>query len=80
MPTLEIDCVEFCKALADETRQGILKQRCPSPNPALTHVPLVGRADDVRNVTVHDVELAVTNALARDAPPPPGSRSHAVSR
>ena len=25
MPALEIDCVEFCKALADETRQGILK-------------------------------------------------------
>lgn len=25
MPTIEIDCVEFCKALADETRQGILK-------------------------------------------------------
>jgi ArsR family transcriptional regulator len=24
MPTREIDCVEFCKALADETRQGIL--------------------------------------------------------
>lgn len=25
MPTIEIDCVEFCRALADETRQGILK-------------------------------------------------------
>ena len=25
MPTIEIDCVEFCKALADETRQGILQ-------------------------------------------------------
>lgn len=25
MPAIEIDCVEFCKALADETRQGILK-------------------------------------------------------
>jgi DNA-binding transcriptional ArsR family regulator len=25
MPTREIDCVEFCKALADETRQGILQ-------------------------------------------------------
>lgn len=25
MPTREIDCVEFCKALADATRQGILQ-------------------------------------------------------
>lgn len=25
MPSREIDCVEFCKALADETRQGILQ-------------------------------------------------------
>lgn len=25
MPAIEIDCVTFCKALADETRQGILK-------------------------------------------------------
>ncbi|MEA3336492.1 MAG: metalloregulator ArsR/SmtB family transcription factor [Chloroflexota bacterium] len=25
MPAIEIDCVEFCKALADETRQGILQ-------------------------------------------------------
>ena len=25
MPAIEIDCVEFCKALGDETRQGILK-------------------------------------------------------
>jgi ArsR family transcriptional regulator len=24
-PTLEIDCVDFCKALADETRQAILQ-------------------------------------------------------
>ena len=24
-PTIEIDCVAFCKALADETRQGILR-------------------------------------------------------
>ena len=39
-------------SLWSDPRQGILKQRCPSPNPALTHVPLVGRADDVRNVSV----------------------------
>lgn len=25
MPVIEIDCVEFCKALADDTRQGILR-------------------------------------------------------
>jgi ArsR family transcriptional regulator len=25
VPTRDIDCVEFCKALADETRQGILQ-------------------------------------------------------
>jgi len=24
-PTIEIDCVDFCKALADETRQAILQ-------------------------------------------------------
>jgi len=67
-------------SLWSDPRQGILKQGCPSPNPALRHVPLVGRGDDVRNVSVDDVERTVVAALARSAPPPREARSRAASR
>jgi ADP-heptose:LPS heptosyltransferase len=52
-------------SLWSDPRQGILKQRCPSPNPNLRHAPLVGRDEDVRNLTVDDVAAAVDAAVAR---------------
>ncbi len=54
-------------SLWSDPRQGVLKQDCPSPNPELRHLALAGRDDDVRNLSVDDVEVAVTAALARCA-------------
>jgi hypothetical protein len=54
-------------SLWSDPRQGVLKQGCPSPNPRLRHVPLEGRDEDVRNLSVDDVGAAVTAALARSA-------------
>jgi len=34
---------------------GILKQNVPSPNPELTHIPLIGKDKDIRNVRPEDV-------------------------
>jgi hypothetical protein len=51
-------------SLWSDPRQGILKQGCPSPNPALAHVPLLGRDEDVRNITVAAVADAVRGSLA----------------
>jgi len=66
-------------SLWSDPRQGILKQGCASPNPRLTHVPLVGRGDDVRNLTCDDVERALAAALARCAPPARADRADAVA-
>ncbi|MCC7326972.1 MAG: hypothetical protein IT521_09245 [Burkholderiales bacterium] len=52
-------------SLWSDPRQGILKQSCASPNPRLRHTPLVGRHDDVRNLSVTAVASAVEAALAR---------------
>lgn len=52
-------------SLWSDPRQGILLQQCPSPNPRLRHVPIVGRAEDVRNITVDEVERAIRPALLR---------------
>jgi hypothetical protein len=57
-------------SLWSDPRQGILKQGCPSPNPQLVHRPLVGRGEDVRNITVDDVWSALLPALAADAHAP----------
>jgi len=51
-------------SLWSDPRQGILKQGCASPNPALHHHALVGADDDVRKLRVADVEAAVAAALA----------------
>lgn len=56
-------------SLWSDPRQGILKQGCPSPNPRLSHTPLVGRDEDVRNITVDAVADAVTAAVARARTP-----------
>ncbi len=52
-------------SLWSDPRQGILKQGCPSPNPRLTHTSLIGRDEDVRNITVDAVAEAVTVVLDR---------------
>ncbi len=51
-------------SLWSDPRQGVLKQRCPSPNPLLRHVPLVGRGEDVRNIAVDDVAATLDECLA----------------
>lgn len=52
-------------SLWSDPRQGILKQGCASPNPALRHTPLIGRDEDVRNIAVDAVAGAIDAALAR---------------
>jgi ADP-heptose:LPS heptosyltransferase len=52
-------------SLWSDPRQGILRQGSPSPNPELAHIPIVGRDEDVRNITVDEVERAVRQALQR---------------
>ena len=52
-------------SLWSDPRQGILKQGCASPNPALRHHALLGRNDDVRAVAVADVEKVLTAILAQ---------------
>jgi hypothetical protein len=52
-------------SLWSDPRQGVLKQDCPSPNPQLRHVPLIGPDEDVRKLGVDAVANAVAAALAR---------------
>ncbi|MEO8507520.1 MAG: hypothetical protein ABI593_07810 [Betaproteobacteria bacterium] len=54
-------------SLWSDPRQGVLKQDCPSPNPELRHLALAGRDEDVRNLSVDEVGVAVAAALARCA-------------
>ena len=65
-------------SLWSDPRQGILKQDCPSPNPALQHHALVGADDDVRKLRVADVEAVVAAALANAARRRPPEAVHAV--
>ncbi len=51
-------------SLWSDPRQGILLQGCPSPNPLLRHVPLVGRDEQARNIPVDDVVAELRAALA----------------
>lgn len=48
-----------------DPRQGVLLQGCPSPNPSLHHVPLVGPGEDVTQLPVEAVDRAVKAAVAR---------------
>ena len=57
-------------SLWSDPRQGIRKQGCASPNPRLHHTPLLGRNDDVRNLSVAVVANAVEAALARSTATP----------
>ncbi len=60
-------------SLWSDPRQGVLKQRCPSPNPRLVHTPLVGPDEDVRALPVERVASALDAALA-------AASAHAVAR
>jgi ADP-heptose:LPS heptosyltransferase len=52
-------------SLWSDPRQGILAQGCPSPNPQLRHLPIMGRGEDVRNISVDEVERALRQVLQR---------------
>ena len=54
-------------SLWSDPRQGVLLQGCPSPNPLLRHVPLVGRDEQARNIPVDAVLSELREALAREA-------------
>jgi hypothetical protein len=54
-------------SLWSDPRQGVLKQRCASPNPNLRHTALVGRNEDVRNLTVDDVAAAIEAVIGARA-------------
>ena len=51
-------------SLWSDPRQGVLLQGCPSPNPLLRHVPLVGRGEEARHIPVDDVVAELRAALA----------------
>lgn len=53
-------------SLWSDPRQGVLLQGCPSPNPLLRHVPLVGRDEQARNIPVDAVLSELREALARE--------------
>jgi len=65
-------------SLWSDPRQGILKQGCASPNPALHHQALIGADDDVRNLHVADVEVVLAAALVKAARQPAPEAAHAV--
>jgi len=63
-------------SLWSDPRQGILKQRCASPNPNLRHMPLLGREEDVRNLGVDEVAAAIDAAIERIASPLSHAEAH----
>ena len=52
-------------SLWSDPRQGVLLQGCPSPNPLLRHIPLVGRDEQAANIALDDVLAEVRAALVR---------------
>jgi hypothetical protein len=62
---LEGDAPLDVVSLWSDPRQGVLKQRCASPNRNLRHTPLVGRDEDVRNLSLDEVSAAIDAAVAR---------------
>jgi ADP-heptose:LPS heptosyltransferase len=55
-----------------DPRQGILKLAQPSPNARLRHHPLLGRNEEVGNISVEEVAAAVLDCLET----PPGQGQH----
>jgi hypothetical protein len=51
-------------SLWSDPRQGVLLQGSPSPNPLLRHIPLVGRDEEVRHISVDLVAAELRAALA----------------
>ena len=47
-----------------DPRQGVRKQGCDSPNALLRHVAIEGAREDVRNIAVDTVALALERAIA----------------
>ncbi len=54
-------------SLWSDPRQGVLLQGCPSPNPLLRHIPLLGRDEQARNIPVDAVLAEVRAALLRES-------------
>jgi hypothetical protein len=52
-------------SLWSDPRQGVLLQGCPSPNPLLRHIPLLGRDEQAANIAVDDVASELRVSLAR---------------
>ncbi len=75
---LEAVCPLEVISLWSDPRQGILKQGCPSPNPALQHHPLLGAGDDVTRLRIDDVEAVVATALVEATQHPAPETIHAV--
>jgi len=50
-------------SLWSDPRQGVLRQGCPSPNPLLRHVPLIGRDEQARHIPVDTVADELRAAL-----------------
>ena len=57
-------------SLWSDSRQGILKQACPSPNVELRHNALLGPDEDVRKLTIDTVETAINSAIRSAATSP----------
>lgn len=43
-----------------DPRQGVLRQKVPSPNPCLDHIPLIGKDETVANIKVDDLAIYLT--------------------
>ena len=55
-------------SLWSDPRQGVRKQGCDSPNALLRHVAIDGAREDVRNIAVDTVALALERAIAAARP------------
>jgi ADP-heptose:LPS heptosyltransferase len=42
-----------------DPRQGVLRQKVESPNPQLQHIPLIGKSENVSNITINEVYHAL---------------------
>jgi ADP-heptose:LPS heptosyltransferase len=47
-------------SLWGDANQGILKQAVPSPNKGLVHMPIIGKGNDISNISVEEVFSKIT--------------------
>lgn len=59
---LDVDFPITIISLWSDSRQGILKQAVPSPNPRLLHIPLIGKNKDVSTINVDEVLESLNRA------------------